>query len=375
MHPTHVALCTAAVVAAALLIQRHRRRRRDEQHEQQQHEQLAASVADDPAPLLVMSFGCVCLTARSLGTAGARTFAAPFDWIFSNPAIVSHIISDDGTDLLDQTQCFKAKNGNSDVGYGHRRYSPMLSAGPNGQNKHGIIFNHHDPLQAEDHAYLTRAVRRLRAALASPLPKLCVILSLEKRGSLVDSDLDDLVATLERCSHKAAKVTLVAVRLLTAPHADEGSDAAGAPPAGFGVLPATVRELHLRHTTLRTFALRCRGGLGPSALALSDEADRCDLLKAIFAHEPSATFDAAGKLLNLRLAADPWTAHTDGAAASAEQSSRQLRARRRAHRKPGDVDGSVEVADDVTPLPKPVPPVSAGRVGKYRDDRWLIARV
>ena len=122
-------------------------------------------------PLLVLSFGTLCLTARSLGVAGCRTFAAPFDWIFSNPAIVAHVIANDGRALLDPSEYIKAPTG----GICHRTYSGMLKVGMNKQNRHSIIFNHHDPLErADDLAYWARR-RAAPRSLSSPLPKLCAI--------------------------------------------------------------------------------------------------------------------------------------------------------------------------------------------------------
>jgi len=49
---------------------------------------MAALVIHEEQPafsreLYVMSLGSNCLTARFLGDAGARSFAGPFDWIFS----------------------------------------------------------------------------------------------------------------------------------------------------------------------------------------------------------------------------------------------------------------------------------------------------
>lgn len=271
-------------------------------------QQLSLPHHEDP-PLLVMSFGSVCLTARSLGEAGARTFAAPFDWIFSNPAIVAHIISSGGATLLDAHEYSRANGGcDGAVGTCHRTYSPMLAAGHRQQNKHAIIFNHHDPTRAEDHAYFERTVARLRAALASPLPKLCVVCSLERRARLQERDLDVLLEALAQHSNPNGAVTLVAIKLTTgggdsaAP--THGNDGAG---PGIGLENALRhREKTLRHATLRVIEMRCRGGLGPKALWLADPADRRDLLCAIFGAD--AQFDDAKtgpRLTRPVLAGDP----------------------------------------------------------------------
>lgn len=274
-------------------------------------------------PLLVMSFGSVCLTARSLGVAGARRFAAPFDWIFSNPAIVAHVISSGGETLLDGSQYFKANGGNNGTtGTCHRTYSGMLAAGQNKQNRHAIIFNHHDPSHPEDKAYFERTVDRLQAALASPLPKLCVVCSLEQRSRLNDADLDRLLDSLAQHSNPAGHVTLVAVKLTTGCGTSEGA----------GLKHASHRERRLRHTTLRVVELRCRAGLGPKALWLADEDDRLDLLHAIFGAE--ATFDASGMLTSPVLADDPLL-HPHPQSANADVISRASGGTEGGHRRHG----------------------------------------
>ena len=296
--------------------------------------------------LLVLSFGSLCFTARSLGLAGCRTFAAPFDWLYSNPRIVAHVISSGGATLLDSDEYTKAPaEGVSSTC--HRTYSPLLAKTQSKQNKHAVIFTHHDPSQAEDHAYMVRTVDRLRAALASPLPKLCVLVSLEKRGKVWDSDLDHLLETLAAHSNPAAPVTLVAVKLTT-------TEAAGVPTAGAGLAGATQRTRQLRHCSLRVVEMRCRGGLGPKALALTDADDRRDLLLAIFG--PDATFDACTKdgpdmLTHPALAADPLSSAEDYCCAGKALAGRTKALRQlwcRGH---------------------------VGTHAKYREDRYMIERL
>ena len=291
-------------------------------------------------PLLVMSFGCVCLTARSLGTAGARTFAGPLDWIFSNPAIAAHIVGSGGEALLDRDEYFRVATGK----VGHRTYSPLLTSGPKGQNRHGAVFNHHDPITSmEDRAYLRRCVSRMNAALTSPLPKLCALISLEKRGPVSDGDLDTLLAVLEqRC--RPSRVELVAIKLFTPPH---GYSLPSEGPPGVGDARqinsrrVTRREESMRNATLRVVELWCRGGLGPSALALTDPADRQDLLAAIFGDR--ATFDTRGMLVTPVLAPDPLG---------------------------GMAGHRVGVAVGDNPHPQ-----GAGRIGKFRTDGYMVRRV
>eukprot|EP00964_Phaeocystis_antarctica_P125525 scaffold89175_cov55-Phaeocystis_antarctica.AAC.4 len=298
-------------------------------------------------PLLVLSFGSLCFTARSLGLAGCRTFAAPFDWLYSNPRIVAHVISSGGATLLDGDEYTKAPaDGVSSTC--HRTYSPLLAKTQCKQNKHAVIFTHHDPTQAEDHAYMARTVERLRAALASALPKLCVLVSLERRGKLLDSDLDHLLETLAAHSNPAAPVTLVAVKLTTT------EAAGGASTAGAGLAEATQRTRQLRHCALRVVEIRCRGGLGPKALGLTDKDDRRDLLVAIFG--PDATFDECTKdgpdmLTHPALAADPLSSAEDLCCAGKALAGRTKALRQlwcRGH---------------------------AGTHAKYREDRYMVERL
>ena len=283
-------------------------------------------------PLLVLSFGTLCLTARSLGVAGCRTFAAPFDWIFSNPAIVAHVIANDGRALLDPSEYIKAPTG----GICHRTYSGMLKVGLNKQNRHSIIFNHHDPLErADDLAYFGRAVARLRAAMSSPLPKLCAICSLEKRLPLSDADLEVLLDALARHSNPRGSVTVVAVKLTTPPP--------NAPPPANAGLDQAVRhpERTRGHVTLRVIEMQCRGALGQRALSLADSSDARDLLLAFFGAD--AVFSSRGMLTRPLLAADPLSSGVDPRMTHAQ--------------------GGMPAA------------VGSGLHGKYREDSYMVGQV
>lgn len=284
------ALACGCAITFYILLLHHRRRR-------------AKEMKIDP-PLLVMSFGSACFTARSLGVAGARTFAAPFDWIYSNPKIIAHVICTRGADLLDIDQYFKAPS--NTAGLCHRTYSPMLTSGPRTKsNSFGVVMTHHDP--SEDRAYWQRAVARLNATLESPLPKLCALVSLERRGAVSDADLEELHGALDRHSNPSSHVTLVVIKLTTqAPTASHD---------GCGLNAARRWERRLEHSTMRVVELRSRGGLDRDATRLLDPEDQRDLLVAIFG--AGATFeqvdgrDASGArcsrdvLAFPRLAADP----------------------------------------------------------------------
>lgn len=230
------------------------------------------SVASKPKktePLLVVSLGTICLTARALSNAEARAFAGPFDWIFSSPAVVAHIIEDDGCSFLDTAmyESLGQPNAGECAKIGHRVYSPML--------RKDIVFNHHDPLNIpEDHAYFGRAFERLRCALQTThLPLLCALFSIERRSPLVDEDLDRLLDVMA-ARYCGPLLDIVAVRILSP---EQGT--------AVGVHEERKRCVPLRSGgvgTLTVVRLRCRGPFGPSALSLVDADDRSDLLTAVF---------------------------------------------------------------------------------------------
>lgn len=293
-----LALTIAALSAICLVLLARRRKARSPSIPQSIHTET-----------LVLSLGCTCLTAHVLGKWGARQFASPFDWLFSTPAMVSHVIASGGSELLDLLQVFKI----TDQKFGHTLYTPMLldsmSRCHNRRrvNKQGVVFNHHDPLSDADRAYFLRALRRLRAALDSPLPKLCVLISAERRIAVDDHELDALLATLAAHSAPSAAIEVVAIRLLAPQSARSDASPANSPATAAAQTRLRCRRVHTDgHATLRCVDLACRANLTDSGLALSDADDMLDLAKACFGG--AARLDAkSGRLVSTALAsaADP----------------------------------------------------------------------
>ena len=285
-----------SVLASALLVVASLRCR-------QRRRYLATLSALEPSGLgvHVLSLGTTCLTARLLGDVGARAFAAPFDWIFSSPAIVSTVLADGGSTLLDPSMYFRAT---ADGKVGHYLLSPLLPKPPGRLSARGIIFNHHDPLgRQEDHAYLERAVARLRLTLASPCAKLFVVLAIQGRTPVVKEEVESLLHGLAAVSNCAASTELVVINIKL------GS---AQPPCA-----RLTGTLTIGHAMLRSLDFCCFGGLGPSGVTLEDEGDRAALLAAIFASHP-------GMLDSLdRLAPDPlqgaaWHPSTSGVARASQ---------------------------------------------------------
>ena len=250
---------------------------------------------------LVISLGCTCLTAHVLSKWGVRRFACPFDWLFTTPQMVAHVVTS-GSSLLARLHLYQVASTPAKIA--HAIYTPMLldsqrrCSNHRRVNKQGVIFNHHDPTSDADRAYFQRALRRLSAALPSPLPKLCILTSAERRLAVSDDELDALLATLAAHSSTSAPIELVAVRLL-APRV-----------VGEEEPPAAEPRVHCRrtrteqHASLRCIDLACRGGFTDSGLALRDAADMLDLARACFGSE--ASLDVRGRLVaSIASAADP----------------------------------------------------------------------
>jgi ribosomal 50S subunit-recycling heat shock protein len=171
----------------------------------------------DEGELFVMSLGCNCLTAFILNRMGLRTFSGPFDWIFSNPKMVSHVIKDDFAAFLDRSQL--TTSGDDEFKAGHRLYSSMV-AERNSHITNGVLFNHHNPSCDEGHAYFARTVERFRL-LSSPNPfvlgssanpKLFALFSVERWEPMDEQALKELFSTLVNA--KIRKFRLVAVKMV-----------------------------------------------------------------------------------------------------------------------------------------------------------------
>tara|TARA_B110001452_G_scaffold263565_1_gene265198 strand:- start:1048 stop:2262 length:1215 start_codon:yes stop_codon:yes gene_type:complete len=111
-----------------------------------------------------VSLGPTCSAAEYLRSAGIRQYSLPFDWIHSDVDIVTAVIADGGTALLDrrslQSSTVRSKTGRKPWQQRclHRRYRTAAQA---------HIFNHHDPAACdEDYARLHRTADRLRRVLA-----------------------------------------------------------------------------------------------------------------------------------------------------------------------------------------------------------------
>lgn len=118
-----------------------------------------------------ISFGCCCHAAKVLRDIEYRAFSGPFDWIFSSPKIVTHMLQDDFGLFLDVSQYQPVpveQRINVEANLcDHRFYRDQFGM--------RFLFNHHSPDNAEDHAHFVRAVRRFREAMANSQPLLLLM--------------------------------------------------------------------------------------------------------------------------------------------------------------------------------------------------------
>jgi Putative papain-like cysteine peptidase (DUF1796) len=111
------------------------------------------------------SLGTHCYSAWLLDRIGARKYAGPFDWLFSDLGMITHCIEDNFEIFLDASKYVVLDQHRH---YGHTFYGPRFDR--------TVIFNHHDVTEAKDYVHFVRAVERFRRLLSSKGAKifLCV---------------------------------------------------------------------------------------------------------------------------------------------------------------------------------------------------------
>ncbi len=110
--------------------------------------------------LPIVSLGTHCYTATLLKSAALKTASYPFDWVFASPDMVAHCLEDDFAAFLDRKHYEyvlpeRRRDGPTVNLCDHRLY----------RDKFGVpfVFNHRNPLEDDDFAYLNRCVDRFRA--------------------------------------------------------------------------------------------------------------------------------------------------------------------------------------------------------------------
>jgi hypothetical protein len=118
-----------------------------------------ARAGRETAALPVVSLGTHCYTATLLKSAGLKTASYPFDWVFGSPGMVAHCLEDDFAAFLDPAYY-------EYVPPERRRDGPAVNLCDHRlfRDEYGVpfVFNHRNPLEAGDYAYLRRCVERFR---------------------------------------------------------------------------------------------------------------------------------------------------------------------------------------------------------------------
>lgn len=121
----------------------------------------------------IISLGTTCYTSQLLKKADLKKYSGPFDWIFSSPAMVAHVIDDDFNIFLDKSHHkniptkFSRISGTRELPVAHQFYLDNYSVSD--------VFNHHDVNINEDYNYFTRAIERFRKVLLLSEPVMFVI--------------------------------------------------------------------------------------------------------------------------------------------------------------------------------------------------------
>jgi Putative papain-like cysteine peptidase (DUF1796) len=118
------------------------------------------------------SLGTHCYSAWLLDRIGARKYAGPFDWLFSDLGMITHCIEDNFQIFLDASKYVMLDQHGH---YGHSFYGPRFDR--------TVIFNHHDVTQAKDYAHFVRAVERFRRLLSSKGTKIFLSVSVPSRAT------------------------------------------------------------------------------------------------------------------------------------------------------------------------------------------------
>ena len=101
----------------------------------------------------VISLGQNCNTAWYIKAAGLKRASYPFDWIYTTPAIITHILDDDFAQLLDRDLIIP-----HGMDAGHKVY-------------HETLFGHRNPVRSDaDYAYYQRCVARWRERMTRQEP-------------------------------------------------------------------------------------------------------------------------------------------------------------------------------------------------------------
>jgi hypothetical protein len=109
----------------------------------------------------VCSLGPICQASQLCKSTDLKRESYPFDWIFSNPRNVMHILEDDFASFLNR-ELYVSNNHPSKCSHTLYRQS---------------MFNHHNPKDNNEHfSYFIRCVERFRKLLGTESTKLFILI-------------------------------------------------------------------------------------------------------------------------------------------------------------------------------------------------------
>ncbi|WP_333986739.1 DUF1796 family putative cysteine peptidase [Burkholderia cepacia] len=175
------------------------------------HETAKHRITNLPTFRHLISLGWNCMPSSTFKRHGLKRYSLPFDWIFSGPDVVDHMIRDEFREMMSPRNHLHVpveERPSPNLGLcDHRFYLENFGVKD--------MFNHYDPSIAEDRGYLGRCIYRFKKLYALDEPKLYVAtVRDEKYSPQVASSLNDAL----HANSKNSK--LLFVRLGAAP---EGS--------------------------------------------------------------------------------------------------------------------------------------------------------
>ncbi len=181
----------------------------------------------------VVSIGGHCATSSTLKKMGLKQWSGPFDWVFSDIAVITHCICDDFNIFLDKK---------------HHRHVPRAERLHKRVNvcdheyyriQYGIsfMFNHYDITDDSVYEYYTRCVNRFRQSLCEPNQTLLV-------GIYADASQRQFLALCKAVERYPAATLLI----IHAKH------------SGWSEFGATLVAAHGRH---QFYEMNMIGDIGP----------------------------------------------------------------------------------------------------------------
>jgi hypothetical protein len=120
-----------------------------------------------------------------------KHFSTPFDWIFSNPAVVAHMLNNNFQIFLDQSyyqNVVKDEKLDNQANIAQHLYYL--------QHYHlKFMFNHHFPLTQKGYHYFERCVSRFRQVMRNKNPKLMLMIMQRK---IKKNEAEQLINALNR---------------------------------------------------------------------------------------------------------------------------------------------------------------------------------